>query len=257
MLDATKQRIILWFAIIQVALYGIAVGVFCRFIPPPDAAWSVDQIAHFYREKHGQILIGAMIAGWTSGFQIPFGVVFASQVARVERGKKIWASLVLTSGTLTTIFFAIPLICWGTAAFTPERAPEVTALMHQLGTLTFVTTTQLYIGAWLTIAIICFLKPDKKHSPFPRWWGYATIWTIIIFEVGPIAFLTKHGPFAWNGILVFWATFLVYAIWIVVQCNLVFRALRAQQNEEEETANANGARAVVQKSPPAVSHPGR
>ena len=42
-----------------------------------------------------------------------------------------------------------------------------------------------------------------KNNPFPRWWGYTSLWITIMFEAGAIAFVPRSGPFAWNGLLVF------------------------------------------------------
>ncbi len=44
-----------------------------------------------------------------------------------------------------SIPLVLPPIYWGVAAFTPTRAPEITAIMHELAMLTFVTTDQYYI----------------------------------------------------------------------------------------------------------------
>src|SRR5882762_6694188 len=100
MTDVRKQRVILWLALGLLTMCAIAFGVFARMIPPPDASWGADRIARFYRENHTRISIGAMIAGWTSAFQIPFGIVVATQIARVEEGRKIWAALAMCSGAL-------------------------------------------------------------------------------------------------------------------------------------------------------------
>jgi hypothetical protein len=71
------------------------------------------------------------------------------------------------------------------------------------------------------------------HSPFPRWFGYFTAWTALMFEAGAIAFLTRTGPFAWNGLLVFWSPVLLFGAWMVVMIVLLFRALARQISEPQ------------------------
>jgi hypothetical protein len=78
-----------------------------------------------------------------------------------------------------------------------------------------------------------------KNNPFPRWWGYTSLWIAIMFEAGAIAFIPRSGPFAWNGLLVFWSPFVLVTVWIIIQCRLMFRALRLQIDEpDDELADA-------------------
>ena len=67
------------------------------------------------------------------------------------------------------------------AAFTPTRDPQVTAVMHELGTLTLTTTDQYYVFMWVAICVISFIPATAKHSPFPRWFGYFNLWIGLSF----------------------------------------------------------------------------
>jgi MFS family permease len=233
-MSARKQRIVLWWSLGLLAICGFGFGVLMHMIPPPHASWSAGRVARFYRENRTSIRIGATVAGWTSGFMIPFSVVVAAQIARQEEGRKIWAALALVSGAVTSIFIAIPPLAWGAAAFAPERAPQITAMMHQFGTLTYITTDQLYIGMWVAVVVACFTTPaNVKHSPFPRWWGYASAWIILMFEFGAFAFIPHTGPLSWRGVLVFWFPIILFGSWLLIQAYLILRALKGQQREEE------------------------
>jgi hypothetical protein len=125
----------------------------------------------------------------------------------------------------------LPPMFWGVAAYTaPRKDSEVTALMHELATITLTTTDQYYIFMWVAVTVIA-LRPATqlvKNNPFPRWWGYLSLWITIMFEAGAIAFVPRSGPFAWNGLLVFWSPLTLFGVWITVQCWLTFRALRGQ-----------------------------
>jgi hypothetical protein len=66
----------------------------------------------------------------------------------------------------------LPPLFWGVAAFTPNRPADVTAIMHELGTLTITTTDQYYIFMWVAVVVICLLPNRVVHSPFPA--GMAT-----------------------------------------------------------------------------------
>jgi hypothetical protein len=77
-----------------------------------------------------------------------------------------------------------------------------------------------------------------KHNPFPRWWGWTSLWITLMFEAGAFAFVPRSGPLAWNGLLVFWSPFTLFSVWITIQTWLVFRSLRNQRADlDSETAH--------------------
>lgn len=225
------QRILLWWGLTFTLIYGLVWWRLFHMMPPPTAKWSADEIARFYVEHGSDIKLGATIAGWTSGFMVPIAVVVAIQISRHEKGRPVWAATALAGGTLMSIPLALPPIFWGTAAFTPTRAPEITAIMHELAMLTFVTTDQYYIFMWVAIAVIGLIPSAVRHSPFPRWFGYYTAWTALMFETGAVAFMTRSGPFAWNGLLAFWLPVVTFFAWIVVMAVQLFKAIAGQSQE--------------------------
>ena len=222
------QRILLWWGLIFTVIYGLVWWRLLHMMPPPTAKWSADEIARFYVHNGSEIKIGATICSWTSGFMVPIAVVTAVQIARHEKGKPVWAALAFAGGILMSIPLMLPPIYWGVAAFTPTRAPGITAIMHELAMLTFVTTDQYYIFMWVAIAVVALIPNNVVHTPFPRWFGYYTAWTALMFEAGAIAFLTRSGPFSWNGLLAFWSPVVTFFAWIVVMAVLMFRAIGSQ-----------------------------
>jgi hypothetical protein len=50
-----------------------------------------------------------------------------------------------------------------------------------------------------------------------------------MFEAGAIAFIPRSGPFARNGLLVFWSPLTLFSAWVGIQSYLVFKALNAQE----------------------------
>jgi hypothetical protein len=58
---------------------------------------------------------------------------------------------------------------------------------------------------------------DRNPDPiFPRWVGYANIWTAILATPGCLITLFKSGPFAWNGAIAFWVAAIAFGIWMMV-----------------------------------------
>lgn len=228
----SSQRAILWWGIVLAIIYGLALWLCFDMVPPKDPEWSSAQVASWYAENNTQIKWGAVIGGWTGAFMVPILAVVAVQMARVETGgAKIWSAMGLISGGLMSIPLMLPPLFWGVAAYTKDRvSPDATTIMHELGNLTLVTTDQFYVFLWVGVSVICFRPATAlvPHNPFPRWWGYLSLWITLMFEAGAFAFLPRTGPLAWDGLLVFWSPLSLFGVWISIQSFLIFRALRGQ-----------------------------
>lgn len=243
--DESSQRAILWWGIGLTLVYAFALIFLLDMVPTKDPEWTAQQVASWYSENHYRILWGAVIAGWTSMFMIPILTVVIVQMARVEESKsKIWSALSLASVGVMALFLALPPIMWGTAAYTQDRVnPEVTAAMHELGTLTLTTTDQAYIFIWVAVSVVCFRNKTQQvpNNPFPRWWGYLSLWITIMFEMGAFAFVPRTGPLAWDGLLVFWSPLTLFGVWITIQSYLCFKAIRGQKEAAAVEPAALGA----------------
>lgn len=230
------QKVFVWSTIVLTTIYGLDLLLLMHMLPPPSPQWSSTEIARFYVEHSTEIKIGATIAGWTSGCAVPLAVVIAAQMYRHERSggrdtAPVWTMLGFAGGVLMTVFFVLPPVCFGAAAFTPGRSADVTAIMHELGVLSLITTDQYFIFLWVAIAVMCLTPSAVVHSPFPRWFGYVNIWTGLMLEAGAVAFLTRSGPFAWNGLLPFWIAFAAFLLWLVIIAVLLIKAINAQMRD--------------------------
>jgi hypothetical protein len=110
---------------------------------------------------------------------------------------------------MMSLFLMLPPLFWGVAAYTaPRKDPEVTTLMHDLATLTLTTTDQYYIFVWVAVTVIALRPPTQlvKNNRSLAGWRYLSLWITIMFEAGAVAFVLRSGPFAWNGLLVFWCS---------------------------------------------------
>lgn len=222
------QSIILWSSIIAVSLWGFGYIWLMGLFPLPDATLGAQEVASFYAANALKIKIGAMICSWTGAWQVPFAVVLFVQMTRLEKGVPVWSILQLATGAMSSLFLVLPPLFWGVAAFSADRAPELTLLMHELANLTFVTTPQFGLFQFSAIAIVILTQRTDVDSAFPRWSGYLTIWTMFAFELGAFGFLTKVGPFSWNGLFVLWVPVCVFSVWFGTMSLLLLRALKRQ-----------------------------
>ncbi|WP_068071773.1 hypothetical protein [Novosphingobium lentum] len=223
------QRIMIWWTLAFMLIFGLSYYFLIGLLPLPPATWTPEQVAAFYTENATRVRLGAMILSWASAFPVPIAVVIAVQMARLEKGVPILAILQLCGGLMMSIFLVLPPIFWGIAAFNPSRPPEITTAIHEIANLILVTTDQYFIFQNVAIAWLCLGRVQDAKSPFPRWIGYLTIWAALMFELGAIAFLPKTGPFAWNGLFVFWFPFVIFGTWISVMSWSLLAALTRQE----------------------------
>jgi hypothetical protein len=228
-MSARAQNIMIWWGLITMIIYGLVLWSLCGMVPPPAATLTPNEVMAFYTENGFKIRVGAMIASWTSAFMVPFSVVVSVQMSRLEKGVPVWSILQFAGGILMSIFLVLPPMFWGIAAFNPSRLADVTALMHEIGMLTLVTTDQFYIFQMVAIVYISLTQKIDPDSPFPRWMGYFTAWAAFMFELGAIAFIPKTGPFSWNGFFVFWCPFVIFGTWVLAMSISMLRAIKRQQ----------------------------
>lgn len=240
-----SQILIVWWALIFAVIFTFSLCFLLHIVPPPSATMTAEQIKSWYQQHDGDIKIGAAVCGWTSAFFVPLTAVMAAQIRRHETGYPIWSQLTLISGGLTAIFLVLPPIAFGAAAFSPGRSADATAIMHEFGLLMLVTTDMWYVFMWVAIIIVCFRPNNVENPAFPRWFGYFSIFSMTVFEFGVFAFLVRTGPFAWDGIVVWWAVFGIFFVWVFAAGGLILQALKRQLAAASDDSDSNVDRELV------------
>ena len=232
-LSIQSQRIILWWGLAFMVIFGATWWFLLGMVPPPGPALSATEVAAYYTEHATNIKVGAVICSWASACMVPFSLVIAFQLARMEQGKPVWSVLSFGSGCLMSMFLVFPPIIWGVIAFDPGRSPEITMALNQLANLTLASTYQYYIFQMIGIWWVSIKAKPDPLAAFPRWLGWMNLWIAIIFEVGAPTFMFKTGPWAWNGLIVFWMPFTFFFFWMSIMYAWMFRALRLQEAANE------------------------
>lgn len=229
LVNARTQLLCTWGS--PLATLGWILGwmVLTGFIPPLDPAASAEEIAAIYTSRPNMICAGLCVCMIGSVLIGPFFAAISQQMKRIEGRYSPLADTQLGLGMLVIMMFIIP--CWalGTAAFRPERAPQLILLMNDFGWLPFVGGFQMTFFQLLAIAICIF--QDDQQRVFPRWVGYFNVWIALLCLPAAFVLFFKHGPFAWNGLMAFWFLVVVFVGWFLVMFFVVRKAIRGQEAE--------------------------
>jgi hypothetical protein len=226
--NSQKQLVLIWWGIAFALIYGAAYYFLTGFFPPPPADLSPEAVVQLYAANNMAMRIGVVVCLVAGAFQLPWVIALYFQMARVEKGLPVWSVTQLLGGSIGALLFVLPPLFWGIAAFTVERDPQVTTLMHEIAFLTFITPVSLFIFQALPVAMVSFQAEQPDFSPLPRWMGFFSLWMVVIAECGVLAQLFKTGPFAWNGLFTFWLPLSVFSAWFGVLSYLMITNIKKQ-----------------------------
>ena len=220
------------------SVYSAAFMVFCTvlgvvilapMLPPfGQASASAETIAAFYTEANLQKKIGLCIMMFGTPFIIPL-FALVGEIMKRRMVMPVLGSVQFAAGLFGILFTFMMTVCWGTAAFRPERSPEITQALHDLGWLfaTWVASATL-----LQLGCICAaVFRDKSTNPiFPKWFGYFNMWMLVLGAPACVINIFHTGPFAYDGLLGFWVPYAGLFAWFVAMMLAVAGAVKRLNN---------------------------
>ncbi|WP_084268913.1 hypothetical protein [Mycobacterium avium] len=220
-----KLRILgVWSAAAFFLLWLIGFVFFAQWIPPIPPSANANEVADLFAARSVPIRVGMVFMSFGAVFYLPWSMVLADLVKDVEGKSDFLSGTMLAAGVLCCVTFFLPAFLWATAAFRPQRDPEITQALVDLGWLFFITPIAPFILQYTILAIVTF--GDKRTQPvYPRWAGYLQLWVSLSFLPGVIALFLKIGPFAWNGLFVWWIPFATFTAWFVIMIGLTRQAV--------------------------------
>lgn len=220
-----KMRILgVWSAAAFFLLWLVGFVFFAQWIPPIPPSANANEVAELFAARSVPIRVGMVLMSFGAVFYLPWSMVLADLIKEREGRSSFLSGTMLAAGVLCCVTFFLPAFLWATAAFRPERNPEITQALVDLGWLFFITPIAPFILQYVILAAVTFA--DKRAAPiYPRWSGYLQLWVSVSFLPGVIAIFLKTGPFAWNGLLVWWVPFVAFTAWFLIMIALTRKAV--------------------------------
>lgn len=218
--------------VVAIAFAGWLISGVLPFPLGPDD--SEQKVVDFYSGGM-HVVLGIGLASIGISILAPLVAAIAYLMDTGSAGARLLSLVQLVTGTMTAVLLFVPMLLMAITAFRPDRDPEITVMMNDLAWLLFITPIMPFIIQNLAIAASALRDPD---SPFPRWLGYLNCWIAFTFSFDVLALVIHDGPFAWNGILIFWLALTTYAIFLLVMGLFVRHRVLLDEIVKSEPAGA-------------------
>ncbi|MGQ0698447.1 MAG: hypothetical protein ACT4PZ_09405 [Panacagrimonas sp.] len=232
-MNARSQILCAWCGILCPLVMFIGLWPAAGFFPPHLPSASAEEIAAIYQRDAIGIRFGTILLLVAGGLVVPFVAAISAQMRRIEHpASPVLTYTQLVAGAAGVLFFIIPAMIWTVAAYRPERSPEITQTLNDIGWLFFVMP---FVLAFVQNFALGFaVISDRRQRPvFPRWLGYFNFWIALLFVPGCLITFFKSGPFAWNGIIAFWIPAAIFGPWFFVVATYVIKAAKQQAADGE------------------------
>jgi hypothetical protein len=207
--------LVFWIVPAFYTAFGVIFFALARVMPPPRPDVTTDQMAHFFHAHALTIQIGfGVLVLIVGGAGVANGIV-GYHMKRMSVGA--------LPGCLLVAF------CFLTAVYRPDRDRQVLALLYDLGLLSYVGSLGCFSAAYFAFAVAILYD---KNEIFPKWLSYVSIWQIVTEIMAVPVFVSKAGPFAWNGSIAFWLGVVVFGFWL--SCVIVFLMKATERQPADE-----------------------
>jgi len=207
-------------AAVLVTLVGWLIAGYLPLPMGPSAPMS--EVREFYLGNPAMTGVGFVISSLGVVLYAPLLAVITTHMLRIEGRRPVLAFTQLATGTPTLLINVLPQLLWGLATFRGDRSDDTLLLLHDMGW--FILYPAIGLFCLQNVAIgIAVLNSDQ--TVFPRWVGFANFFIALSFIPDVLMFFFHSGPFAWNGVFVFWLALTTYCIflcmmsWACVQAN--------------------------------------
>jgi hypothetical protein len=233
------QRICAVGGIVCPVLFFLALVV-GGLLPPLMPGASAADVAGHYQQHANGIRLGAGLMLISSMFYASYTALISAQMQRIPNVHQTVINTQLAAGAFACLTFLVPAMLFAVTAFRPDRAVDSTLLLNDMTWIFLVMPWPPFMVQNFAFAFA--ILTDTRGVPlFPRWLGYLNIWAPITFTPGVILPFFKSGPFAWNGIFVFWLPAIVFGIQFVANVIWLSKAINSELCETVSTPIASGA----------------
>lgn len=228
------HRMSVWAGVVVLIANLLAFFVVGKLFPPISPTATAVEVAAFLTENRTGILWAVVIMGIFAPFFYAFAVITSLQIKRIEGGWGLLSMIQLTTAVVAPTGWVYPMAVLATAAYRPDRNPELLLMMSDQFWLTYVGVAVIFVLNVATIGLAALV--DRRPNPvFPRWFGYMNFFLALTFFCGVFVYLFTEGPLAWDGLFALWIPACAFPVWKIA---MIICLLKAVKSEEQEALEA-------------------
>lgn len=214
-MNNTNHKLCIYSGVVFLILFALGWVVIGGLLPPIEPTASATEVATFYQTDTWKIKLGLILAALSVAFYFPWVTALSIHLRRIEGNTPHMAWTQLASGCMGAIIIYLALFFWLAATYRPDRDPQITYLINDLGWLIFTTTVAPFLIQFIALGL--GLLNDKSAKPvLPHWLGFYCLVSGSLFLPAAFIFFFKTGPFAWDGLITFWLPVTDFFVWMVV-----------------------------------------
>ncbi len=217
------QKLCIWAGPVMGVLFVVGFLI-AGFFPPPSPDQSAAEVAAMIDRDRTAIRFGIVLCLASCGLLMPFMTAFTIQMRRIEGARPILAYTQLALATMATIEFVIPYVFMLVSTYRADTDPDVTRALFDISWFFFLGVICTFV---LQLAIFgAAILMDRREAPiFPRWLGYTNLWLSLMFTPASFIVFFKDGPFAWNGVFVWWVPVTAFLVWFLPNFTMLLKAV--------------------------------
>lgn len=230
--DTTVVWVCMATPIAYLASLGLGWVLLARWLPPVSPALDVDSYAAEFLDHRSLIMAGAVTLMISTMFLMPFMGYLTMAVRRVEGRAGVLAMVMAISSTAFITVNFLTGVAFALAVFRPDRDPSLVQFAGDAGYFLFLGGTPTFLLIFAVLAYASLVVADRDDVILPRWLGWGSALTLMLFFPEIILFFVRSGPFAYDGLFGFWIPAIVLigdmvgitvAIWQVERPAVPFR----------------------------------
>lgn len=182
---------------------------------------STQTIVHFFTGDADRVMVGFVLASLGVALILPMFALISVHLLRLEGRAPVMSFMQLGSGSITVLINMFPQMIFAIAAFRIHRTGSEIVMLNDLAWLLLFTGILPFMIQNVSIGIAIL---NSDNSVFPRWLAFLNFLVAFSFIPDPLAYFFKTGPFAWNGIFVFWLALTAYCVFLIAMSWACVRA---------------------------------
>lgn len=179
---------------------------------PMGPSSSTPDVAAFFTDEPNRVMAGFVISSIGVVLMVPMLALISVQLLRIEGRVPLMAFTQLIAAAVTVAINLFPQMIFAIAAFRADRDPGDIVLLNDLAWLLLFTGITPFMIQNIAIGVAVL---RDRTGVFPRWIGYLNLLVAFAFIPDVLAYFFKTGPFAWNGVFVFWLALIAYSAFLV------------------------------------------